>query len=278
MKVINTIYELKSYLAKHNGSLALVPTMGALHEGHLSLVDIAKESAEFVAVTIFVNPQQFNNAKDLKLYPRVLEDDLDLLRNQAVDLVFCPTEDEIYQHFQGTKVHPSKIGDVMEGPFRPGHFAGVCTIVNILFNLLRPDVAIFGEKDFQQLRIIEDMILDLQMDVQIIRAPIKREDNGLARSSRNELLSKKQRAEAKVIFECLMLAKELLSSGETSIKKILANCKKHLESAPELKIEYLTINHSSDLREVNKLELDNNLRIFFAGHYGGVRLIDNLKL
>ncbi len=278
MKVITTISELKSYLAKSHVSLALVPTMGALHEGHQSLVDIAKESAELVAVSIFVNPQQFNNPKDLKFYPRNLEADLDRLRDQAVDLVFCPNEDEVYRNFQGTKVHPSKLGNQMEGPFRPGHFAGVCTVVSILFNLFRPDVAIFGEKDFQQVRIIEDMVHDLKFDLQIIRAPIKRESNGLARSSRNENLTAEQRAKAKIIFETLLFAKELISGGKTHVAEILSECQEYLRKVPELKLEYLTINQSNDLIESTEIYADGNQRIFFAGYFGNVRLIDNLKL
>lgn len=277
MKVYENINDLRNGL-KGAETISLVPTMGALHEGHLSLVDIAKSKAEKVGVSIFVNPMQFNNPDDLKKYPRDLERDFSMLRDRGVDYVFTPTVEHVYGLYHGTKVHPSKLSAVMEGPNRPGHFEGVCTVVSILFNIFKPKFAVFGEKDFQQLRIIEDMVSDLSMDIEILRAQISREENGLARSSRNELLTKEERDKAKVIYNSLDTAKALVSKGVCSVTEIISSATEVLNELPELKPEYITVHREDDLKELDNIDKNIKSRIFFAGQLGSVRLIDNMPL
>lgn len=278
MKVFDTIHDLRNELKKDKETLALVPTMGALHEGHLSLVDLARSKAERVGVSIFVNPMQFNNASDLEKYPRDIERDLELLRGRGVEYVFTPHIDHVYGSYQGTKVTPSKLGSVMEGPMRPGHFEGVCTVVNILFNIFKADVAVFGEKDFQQLRIIEDMVSDLSLDISIIRAEISREEGGLARSSRNERLSTEDREKARIIFKALDGAVNLVKGGEVSTEVLLEKGKQILSEISELELEYLSVHDEGSLEEVSLLSVERKCRMFFAGYLGGVRLIDNIAL
>lgn len=278
MKVCSTIQDLRAVIKSNNDTLALVPTMGALHPGHLSLIDIARAKAQKVMVYIFVNPTQFNNPEDLKKYPRDLEKDLVLLREKGVDYVFTPDADEIYKGNKGTKVFPCALGEVMEGPNRPGHFQGVCTVLSIFFNIIKPNYAVFGEKDFQQMRIIEEMVSDLKIDMEILRAPISREEHGLARSSRNELLSSTERQDAKIISEALSLAQDMVKHGERNTEVLLRSCKQILERLPSLKLEYLTINKEEDLREVEKVGEGDRHRIFFAGYIGSVRLIDNMEI
>jgi pantoate--beta-alanine ligase len=278
MKVCNSVNELRLVVSEHPGPLAIVPTMGALHEGHLSLVDLAKSKAERVGVSIFVNPMQFNNASDLAMYPRDLDRDIRLLKERGVDYVFTPTVDQVYGVYNGTKVYPSKLASVMEGPNRPGHFEGVCTIVSILFNVFSPAYAVFGEKDFQQLRIIEDMVTDLSMNVEIVRAEISREESGLARSSRNERLTEEERDKAKIIFQSLDAARQLKEKGVSSSSEIISCSMEVLSRVPELLPEYLSIHREDTLEEVMMLEPSVPSRIFFAGQLGAVRLIDNLTL
>lgn len=278
MEVLKTIADVRRVRREVTGSLALVPTMGALHQGHLSLMNLAREKAEKVMFYIFVNPTQFNNPDDLKNYPRDIERDISLLREKGVDYVFTPDVDVIYAGNMGTKVIPCSLGEVMEGPNRPGHFQGVCTVLNIFFNLVRPDFAVFGEKDYQQMRIVEEMVKDLRMDLEIVRAPISREESGLARSSRNELLSMEERGKAKVISEALSLIKDMKAQGELKTEVLLRAGGQVLARVPELKPEYLTINSAVDLKEANGVLDRADYRVFFAGSLGKVRLIDNMGI
>jgi pantoate--beta-alanine ligase len=278
MKVFTTISELRNELKLCKDSLAIVPTMGALHAGHMSLVEIAKSKATKTGVSIFVNPTQFNNQSDLTSYPRDLQKDLALLEAACVDYVFTPLEDEVYRLYNGTSVSPSALAKVMEGPGRPGHFQGVCTVVSILFGIFKPEFAVFGEKDFQQLRIIEDMVRDLKFDIEIVRAPISREESGLARSSRNERLSKDDRDKVKIIFESLNFARKMVLDGVISPMEIISHSMQILEQLPELSTEYLSINYEDTLEEVEMLDISMKSRIFFAGQIGAVRLIDNMAL
>lgn len=278
MKVFSTIQELRTELKSKKDPFTLIPTMGALHEGHLSLIDVARKKAQKVAFSIFVNPTQFNNPTDLKNYPRDIEKDLNVLRERGVDYVLTPEVDEIYKDNLGTRVVPSNLGEVMEGPNRPGHFEGVCTVVSILFNIFNPDYAVFGEKDFQQMRIIEQMVHDMKFGVQILRGPISREDHGLARSSRNELLTCDERQKAKIISEALYLAQDMVKHNEKNTSVVLRSANQVLERLPELKLEYLTINREHDLKEVSVIEAGIRHRVFFAGYLGKVRLIDNMEI
>lgn len=277
MKIVRTVKGLREdRLAVHN-QIGFVPTMGSLHDGHLSLIDLARQNSDYVVVSIFVNPTQFNNPEDLNHYPRNLEKDLKLLETKNVDLVFCPDEQEIYSNQTSpTRLEPSGLAEKMEGKFRPGHFSGVCTIVNILFNLIQPHVAVFGEKDFQQLRIIQEMVSDLKLPIKIIAAPIYREANGLAASSRNQRLSSEERQNAAIINQSLELAKHLVAEGETKSAEVIKQVKSQLANYKELTIEYLTINNAESLEEVEIVS--NHHRIFFAGYLNQVRLIDNKLL
>ncbi|HMO16853.1 MAG TPA: pantoate--beta-alanine ligase [Oligoflexia bacterium] len=278
MRIFCSIEDLRRELSLSSDSLAIVPTMGALHPGHLSLVGIGKEQAKRVGVSIFVNPAQFNNKNDLDSYPRDIERDFSLLKEVGVDYVFAPTNEVMYGIYNSTKVIPSKLSSVMEGPGRPGHFEGVCTVVAMLFNVFNPDYAVFGEKDFQQLRIIEDMVVDLKFNLEVIRAPIFREEHGLARSSRNELLTSVERENAGVIFRALSEASNLVLRGDVVSSSVLAKALEVLETLPELRVEYLTINREDNLLEADKIDLSVKHRIFFAGNLGRVRLIDNMPL
>lgn len=271
MQIIKNITTLKESLRTVSRPLCLIPTMGALHQGHLSLTEIAKEKANSVAVSIFVNPTQFNDPKDLEKYPRDIEADLKKLDQAGVDLVFIPDVSEIYPANFQSEVKVKNLTQTMEGPNRPGHFEGVCTIVSILFNLFQPDYAVFGEKDFQQLRIIEQMTRDLKLPVEILRGKIYREESGLAMSSRNELLSKDNREKAAIISKTLNLAKE-----QKTLSELYAMCRELLASIPELEVEYLTIADENTLQPEETMS--DYSRIFFAGRIGGVRLIDNQKL
>jgi len=251
MKLLNTIEDLKQI--DRNKTLCLVPTMGALHNGHLSLVELAKENAEQVCVSIFVNPLQFSEGEDLDKYPRDLEADLAKLAKLEVDYVFAPDYDEIYNEAtQMIKAKP-KLTKHLCGLSRPGHFDGVCTVVKRLFDLIRPDSAVFGEKDYQQLMVIEDMVSILKMKVKIIHGAIVREMNGLAMSSRNHYLTED----------------ELLNAG--NIFKTLSG----------IRGEFFTLEEGRDLLEnlgikVEYLEKRWG-RLFFAGKLGSTRLIDNVR-
>ncbi len=282
MKIFDSLKDLRAELKGSDASLALVPTMGALHEGHLSLVDLARKHARRVGVSIFVNPMQFNNTSDLEHYPRDLEKDVSLLESRNVDYLFTPTVDQLYGVYNGTKVIPSKLGAVMEGPNRPGHFEGVCTVVSILFNIYKPEYAVFGEKDFQQLRVIEDMVSDLSMDIKIIRGETSRERHGLARSSRNERLTPDEREKASCIYEALLTAREMVRSGTKAGDEIIGRSMEVLAVVPELTLEYLSIHREDTLEELSVIDPSVRSRIFFAGYFAGdfgrVRLIDNMVL
>ncbi len=235
---------------------ALVPTMGALHEGHLSLVEIARKHADLVGVSIFVNPLQFGPNEDFSKYPRTLEKDLELLKKLNVDYIFTPTVEEVYpaviDHIQAD----SDIANRLCGINRPGHFDGVCTVVKRLFDLLKPDIAIFGEKDYQQLMVIQEMTTRLNLPIEIIGAPIIRESNGLAMSSRNQYLSESDKKLASNIYQTLSYLSSLNSTSEIDLDQ----AKNKLEKMG-IKIEYLELHWD---------------RIFIAARIGSTRLIDNV--
>ena len=197
--------------------IALIPTMGALHEGHLSLVRAACERADYVAVSIFVNPTQFGPGEDFEAYPRDLEHDMQLLKAEGADLLFTPTTASMYAADAQVEVIPGPLGELWEGAIRPGHFGGVCTVVSKLLNIVQPDLAFFGEKDFQQLTIIKRMVCDLDAAVRVVPCPIIREPDGLALSSRNAYLSPEERRAATVLYRALRTAETLALGGERDI-------------------------------------------------------------
>ncbi|PTX44751.1 pantothenate synthetase [Christiangramia gaetbulicola] len=272
--LIQAIQKIKS----EGKSVGLVPTMGALHEGHLSLVSNALKDSDQVVVSIFVNPTQFNNPEDLEKYPRNLEKDLELLKTQDGDIwVFTPTADELY----GEKILSESfdfegLESVMEGKFRNGHFDGVGTVVKRLFEIITPDKAFFGEKDFQQLQIVRKLTEKTGLPVEIVGCPILREDSGLARSSRNERLSSQNRKKAAFIYETLKEVEQLF--GTESADYISKWVENKFKDHPNLELEYFEIADSKTLKKITKKEKGNNYRAFIAVYADEIRLIDNIAL
>lgn len=261
-----------------NRSLGLVPTMGALHKGHLSLVKKAVSENDLVVVSIFVNPTQFDNKADFENYPENLNHDLDLLQTVSNEIiVFSPSMSEMYSgEVKSKKFNFDGLEKVMEGEFRTGHFDGVATVVGLLFNAVKPQRAYFGEKDFQQLQIIKKMVREHKRPIEIIACPIEREDNGLAMSSRNERLSKKTREKAGFIFETLKTAKNKF--GTESAKSIKEWAGEHFAKNSPFKLEYFEIADVETLTPVLKKQKNQDYRVFIAVYADGVRLIDNIAL
>lgn len=268
------VHKLKS----QGKTLGLVPTMGALHDGHLSLVRNAEKACDQVVVSIFVNPTQFNNPQDLEKYPRGLEKDIELLKSLNPNLwVFAPTAHELYgENIISEEFDFGRLGNVMEGKFRTGHFDGVGTVVKLLFEIVKPSKAFFGQKDFQQLQIIRKLTKDEKLPVEIIGCPILREPNGLARSSRNELLEPEERENASFIHQTLLKSRDLF--GTKSVNYITDWVNAQFESHPFLKLEYFEIADASTLKKINRKRKGQKYRAFIAAYAGEVRLIDNMAL
>ncbi|MCF0190469.1 MAG: pantoate--beta-alanine ligase [Marinilabiliaceae bacterium] len=279
MEVKNTIKDLKASvaLARQNGSrIGLVPTMGALHQGHLSLVKRACSECDFVVVSIFVNPTQFNNAEDLKTYPRTLEEDLRLLSENAnVDVVFAPSVEEIYPQPDTRQFELGKLAEVMEGRYRPGHFNGVAQIVSKLFMFVEPDKAFFGEKDFQQLAIIRQLVKNLNFSIEIVGCPIVRYMDGLAVSSRNTLLTEEQRAIAPIIQATLRRSVEEMQY-KMKPSEVVDWVTNTLNKIQPLQMEYYSIVDGITLQPVNSWEESDYVVGCITCYCGKVRLIDNI--
>jgi pantoate--beta-alanine ligase len=277
MKVTKTVSEIRKFL--DNGEkIAFVPTMGALHEGHLDLVKTAKKKAKNVVVSIFVNKTQFNDPKDFTKYPRQLQDDLKKLKKVGATHVFAPNDDEIFSKDFAFKIAPTKLADCLCGAHRNGHFDGVALIITKLFNIVKPDIAIFGEKDFQQLSIIKKLAEDLNFDVEILSHKTKREKSGLAMSSRNQSLSKPNKIKAAEIFEVLSEIKNEVKKDPKNFERILQKKRKKLLESGFEKIDYLEIRDEKNLEIIKNFDKKTKARIFIAVYLGGVRLIDNLSL
>jgi len=282
MQICNTTEALKLTIddfKEKGNSIGFVATMGALHNGHLSLVSQAKKTANKVVVSIFVNPTQFNNPNDLSTYPRTLEADCKLLEEQGFcDLIFAPKNaEEVYtQSYQELDLDLSPLDSVMEGPSRPNHFKGVVNVVNQLFKLVNPNTAFFGEKDFQQLAIIKKMTTLLALPITIVGVPIKREDHGLAMSSRNERLNPKDRADACIIFQALSQLKQnyLSYSLDTCVK----NAVNRINSQKGFEVEYLTIVDGKTLQPINEWHQTDYAQVCVVVSVGDVRLIDNINV
>ncbi len=279
MKIITTIAELEDYTAhvrQQGRRVGLVPTMGALHEGHLSLVRRARKENDIVVVSVFVNPTQFNNARDLATYPRDLEADVRLLAPEGVDVVFAPDVKEMYP--DGAKrTREFDLGpaaEVMEGPRRPGHFQGVAQIVSRLFELVMPFNAYFGEKDFQQIAVIRNMVRSEGLDVNIIACPIRRADDGLALSSRNALLTPEQRRIAPSIYA--VLAQSVPFSESHSVEQTRRMVEDNLNALPEMKVEYLEIVDGRTLQPITDWKETSYAVGCITVYCGQVRLIDNI--
>jgi pantoate--beta-alanine ligase len=277
MNIVTTTTELQRILAPVRGHdrIALVPTMGCLHEGHLSLIRKAKRLADIVIVSIYVNPMQFGPNEDFDAYPRSFEQDCELCEQEGVKIIFHP--ENLYP-VDGTKVSlkVDELDSVLCGASRPGHFDGVVTVVNMLFNIVQPDIAIFGEKDYQQFTIISRMGSDLQMNVEIIAGETLRETDGLAMSSRNQYLSRDDRNKALHLHETLQSMKLLFEQGEMDTGKLITLGRAKLSDA-DIDPEYLEIRDAQNLKSVEQLG-DDPARIFIATKVGNTRLIDNIAL
>ena len=252
--------------------------MGALHDGHLVLVKKAQEIADIVVVSIFVNKAQFNDQNDYKNYPRQNLEDLKKLENTGVDLVFLPNEEEMFAEDFAFKIIPTKLVDCLCGSSRPGHFDGVALVVTKLFNIVKPDIAIFGQKDFQQLSIIKKLVSDLNLDVEIFAHETFREKSGLAMSSRNQRLSKDNKIKAAQIFKILSEIKNEVKKTPKNIDKILSEKSQELLKNSFEKIDYLEIREENNLKLINEFNDEKPARIFIAVYLSGIRLIDNLPV
>ncbi|MEO9891500.1 pantoate--beta-alanine ligase [Aurantibacter sp.] len=280
MQIINTISNLQSLVSgnKNSFKIGLVPTMGALHEGHMSLVKKAIIESDLTVVSIFVNPTQFNNSDDLEKYPRNLDADAKLLESISDEIViFAPNVSEIYPDGQYSNTYDFQgLDTVMEGAFRAGHYNGVATIVEKLLRIVKPKNAYFGEKDFQQLQIIRYLVELQKIPVHIIGCPIVREPNGLARSSRNERLSTEMRDKAAFIYSTLLESKKKFK--KMSANKVLSWGKKQFDEHPDFDLEYLSIADAKTLEVVNRKKPDTKYMLFIAVYAEEIRLIDNIAL
>ncbi|MEA3449250.1 MAG: pantoate--beta-alanine ligase [Bacteroidota bacterium] len=259
-----------------SAKLGFVPTMGALHSGHLSLVRMARQENDICVVSVFVNPTQFNDKNDFKTYPRFVDNDLKMLQDEGVDVVFIPHENDIYPTHNLYKLDLGGMDKTMEGKFRPGHFDGVADVVYRLFNIVKPDRAYFGNKDFQQLKVIETMVENENLDVEIIGCPIVREPDGLAMSSRNQRLNRKERKEAASIYTILQQAADVYASFTPD--QLKSKIERQLNNTNLLKCEYVEIVQEGDLKFVRKWKNGCKMRICVAVLCGNVRLIDNYKI
>ena len=259
-------------------TVGFVPTMGALHEGHLALVRRARLENTHAVASIFVNPTQFRPGEDYEKYPRVLERDCELLQQNDCDVVFAPEKNAMYDEQATTFVEVGVLGERWEGEIRPGHFRGVSTIVAKLFNLVRAHRAYFGEKDFQQLKIIEAMARDLNFETQVVPCPTVRESDGLALSSRNTYLSSSEREAAPAIFRALSSARELVENGETDAQKISDAMQRVLLNEPRLQPEYAVVVDAQTLEPLERLADEKPARAMIAARAGNTRLIDNAAL
>ncbi len=280
MEIINRRQRLASLtrkLRRENKTIGFVPTMGALHQGHLSLVQEARQMSDVVIVSIFVNPTQFNDKKDLEKYPRDLTADAALLSEYQVDYIFAPDENEIYGENFSTYVYVENLTETLEGASRPGHFRGVATVVTILFNTIRPDFAFFGQKDAQQVAVIERLTKDLGFDTEIIIVSTIREESGLAMSSRNSRLTDKERSAAAIIYQALREAKIAVKNGERNTAKLAEIVREKIESEPLAQIDYVSIVDKKTLETIEKIG-ENPVLAAVAVRFGAVRLIDNVIL
>ena len=281
MEIINRRQRMSSVARKirrdQDRSIGLVPTMGALHEGHLSLVREARRMCDVVVVSVFVNPTQFGPSEDYEHYPRNLTKDTAILTDYNVDYIFAPAAEEIYPKDFSTYVNVGGLSKLLEGESRPGHFRGVATVVAILLNTVRPDFAFFGQKDAQQSLIIKRMVRDLAFDTEIVVLPTVREDSGLAISSRNLYLGPEDRDAASIIHQGLRQAKEVFKKGEKHAGKLAETVRTIIESEPRVRVDYVRVVDADTLEKLDKLD-DRPVLIAVAAYVGKTRLIDNITL
>jgi pantoate--beta-alanine ligase len=280
MEIINRRARMASLarkLRRENKTIGFVPTMGALHEGHLSLVKEARQMCDVVIVSIFVNPAQFNEKEDYVKYPHDLTADAALLTEYQVDYIFAPEEQEIYGENFSTYVYVENLTETLEGASRPGHFRGVATVVTILFNTIRPDFAFFGQKDAQQVAVIKRLTKDLGFDTEIVVGRTVREESGLAMSSRNARLKPDERQRASIVFQALRNAKLAAKEGERNAARLAEIVREKIETEPLAKVDYVAVVDNETLEPVERIGEDAVL-IAVAVRFGNVRLIDNTIL
>jgi len=276
MKIVHSINDVRAEVkkAKRDGmQVGFVPTMGFLHQGHISLVNIARENSGYIAMSIFVNKLQFNDLNDFNGYPKDLERDIAMAEKGGVDILFIPDDKEMYRN-NLTTVDVGLLTDNLCGGSRPGHFKGVFTVVSKLFNIIHPDIAVFGQKDIQQVVSIEKMVYDLNFPVRIIVAPIVRESDGLAMSSRNKHLNEKQRADALALSRSLKACKTMIESGERDVKKIAERITSVIQEGSPDSIDYVSVVNYDDLSYIEKIECKSVIAV--AAFWGSTRLIDNM--
>lgn len=277
MKLITTIAELRAKLdqKRKSGSIGFIPTMGYLHEGHISLVEASKKENSTTVMSIFVNPTQFGPNEDLTKYPRDIDRDSAIARSAGVDIIFYPSVQEMYPEKASTFVEVEGMGEILCGRYRPGHFKGVATVVAMLFNIVRPDRAYFGQKDAQQVAVLKKMLRDLHFELEIIACPTLREVSGLAKSSRNIFLKEQEKDAATVLSRALFAGMQKAKSEERNADKILTEMKQLIEQEPLVELQYLEIVDGKNLTPMT--EVHGDVLIAVAAFVGKTRLIDNVQ-
>lgn len=276
MKIFNSKQAVHSYLDELRSigkSIGFVPTMGALHDGHLSLIEQARKKADIIVCSIFVNPTQFNDKKDLENYPRPVEEDIKKLEQAECDILFLPDVNEMYSSSENWSIELDNLDKILEGKIRPGHYQGVTQIVNKLFNIIKPDFAFFGQKDYQQFMVISYMVKKLRIKVDLILCPIIREKDGLAMSSRNIYLSANDRKNALALFKALSKCRELFKTK--SINQLKAEIISYLKSAPGIEMEYFEIYNAKSF-QIAKSKRTGSIIALVAAKVGPIRIIDNM--
>ena len=276
MNIISTIQEFRKWRKDISGSIGFVPTMGALHEGHLALVAESNKTCKNTVVSIYLNPAQFAQGEDLRTYPKTIEGDLEKLTNFRVDCIFLPNDSEMYPDGFSTRIQENNLSRLLEGKSRPNFFSGVTTIVTKLFNIVEPTHAFFGEKDAQQLRIVQKLVKDLNYPIHIISCPIIREENGLARSSRNDYLTEAERKIASTINKALRNGKKLLISGEHNSQIIKDEITQIIGAEKLLRIDYISVADSHTLVEISG-KIEQDILVSVAVYLKDTRLIDNFS-
>ena len=281
MKIIYTakeMTEISCELIKAGKTIGFVPTMGALHLGHLSLFEAVKQYADVAMASIFVNPTQFAPNEDFDKYPRDLKKDVEMAELYGIDYVFAPSNDEMYSKNFLTNIHLDGITKVFEGERRPTHFDGVALVVANLFNIIKPHYAFFGQKDYQQTLVIKQMVKDLNFDIDVVVRPTVRLENGLAMSSRNNYLTDDEKEKATIIYKSMLEAKSAISLGERNKEKIVKIIVEKIAEVPELKIDYVAVVKQKDLSEVDNFVSGDEIVILIAAFLGKTRLIDNMLI
>ncbi|HWS54812.1 MAG TPA: pantoate--beta-alanine ligase [Pyrinomonadaceae bacterium] len=282
MEIINRRQRMASVARRlrreEDKTIGLVPTMGALHEGHLSLVREARRMCDVVVVSVFVNPAQFGPGEDFERYPRDLTGDTVKLADYNVDYIFAPAPEEIYPKGFSTYVSVEGLSEPMEGVARPGHFRGVATVLTVLFNTIRPDFAFFGQKDAQQASVVRRLVRDLAFDIEVVVLPTVREQSGLALSSRNAYLGDEDRRAAAVLYRALSQAREVYMEGERSPKRLAEAVRGQFDAEPRARLEYVGVVDADTMEKLDRIPEDRPVLIALAAHVGRTRLIDNIVL